>query len=325
MLLRNLARRLLARVEANGKIPLLLNLKEWTVDEGQSDEATLRSLAEWVRTEYRSRTGARPSDVANKEFDQLYAEGGLVLLFDLFDENNLVSNCPHNGSEIKKLSFALAEYVRGSGGYVGLVFSREFKAPAAGWIDHLVYGVRPFTDDDIRRYLKENCVDAKSVLGTVFGQRYDLYAMAKTPLLLALLVDFCNRNEGRLPNNGFEIFESFVGSRIGGALERPQFRAVNLAAVYAAARDLARKANAVVGNGHSNADIEVHADAVEVLREARLLRGGDGAIVFSHKRFQEYFRVLGMVQNEEEPPSLAPGMPICLAPVARTIGSGGFV
>lgn len=78
------------------------------------------------------------------------------------------------------------------------------------------------------------------------------------------------------------------------------------------------------------------AKAVDVLRSARLLRGVGSRVAFSHKRFQEFFRVLGMLDGEEALPSLAPNRidenrdvlnllaQICSIETARGLASEAF-
>ena len=82
VMLRNLARHLLQRVEAKGKIPILLNLKEWPTPDDLSHLALVASLDEWAKGEFRTRTGGRAAAISDEEFSQLFAEGSLIFLFD---------------------------------------------------------------------------------------------------------------------------------------------------------------------------------------------------------------------------------------------------
>lgn len=301
VMLRSLARRLLGSVQSGGKVPLLLNMRDWQVPRDADQNAIASSLHDWVKLEYRRQTGSRLASIADEEFEQLYAEGSFVFLFDSFDENIAVTRSPHLGRFIGQLSKLLVEFVRASGGCVGLVFSREYKSPSAGWLSHRTYGVRPFADADIVTYISQNCTADKPLLKAIMGERRDLYAMAKTPLLLALLVDFSNANAGTLPKSEFEVFDSFVRRRLiraTTALNLPREATVE---GVKAARLLARRHAGLVRIS------EPSAIGLNILREARLLRPSGAAEVFSHKRFQEYFRVCSMMDGAEPAPSISPG------------------
>lgn len=311
VMLRSLARQLLSKIGYGGKVPLLLNMRDWSLPDDASQAEMVLSLGAWAKAEFGRQTGSRAPAISNDEFDQLYAEGSFIFLFDSFDENASVSNEPHHGTFIGRLSHALVDYVRASGGCVGLVFSREYKSPSAGWISHRTYDVRPFSDKEVRKYINENCTSAKGLIRAIMGERRDLYAMAKTPLLLALLVDFTNTNSGELPDSEFQVFESFVQRRIARALGSLGLPNEMSAEAERSARFLARELSVDHPSFRgtrgptrlTNASREL---GLSILREARLLRRSGAGEGFSHKRFQEYFRVCSMIDGEEAPPSITP-------------------
>lgn len=302
VMLRSLARQLIAKVADGGKVPLLLNMRDLGLSVDADETELMQHLREWTRAEFRRQTGARPVAVSNDEFDKLYAEGSLIFLFDSFDENPAVALSPHHGPFIGKLSQALVELIRASGGCIGLVFSREYKSPSVGWIRHSTYVVRPFSDKDITTYVKEHCASPNPLLRAITVERSDLYAMAKSPLLLALVVDFSNSNDGRLPASEFDVFETFIRRRIVRALETLSLPNGKLDDVVSTAKALARAQSelkppplALLGSPE-----------LAVLREARLVKRSGRGEAFAHKRFHEYFRVRSMVDDEEASPSVLP-------------------
>lgn len=302
VMLRNLAHQLLGQVAAGGKVPLLLNMRDFNLS-AQADQAEMvHTIGQWIRQEYRRQTGSRPQSLCDDEFDQLYREGSLIFLFDSFDENSAVGHSAHHGSFVGNLSHALVEYVRASGGCVGLVFSREYKSPSVGWIDHRTYVVKPFSDTDIRYYARENCLSASALIQAIFSLRPDLYAMAKSPLLLALVVDYCNSNNGVLPDSEFDVFEDFIQRRIYRSLENVGLPASEFDDVIASAKLVARMHSGLPTSAFASID----AAHLEILKDARLLKRSGTSDAFSHKRFHEYFRVRSMLDGEEPPPSIVP-------------------
>ncbi|WP_158412818.1 NACHT domain-containing protein [Hyphomicrobium nitrativorans] len=302
VMLRNLARQLLAGVANGGKVPLLLNMRDFPLTLELEQAEIVTSLRQWAKSEYRRQTGSRSNSISDEEFDQLYAEGSLVFLFDSFDENGAVGQSPHHGEFVGALSQALVEFIRTSGGCIGIVFSREFKSPTVGWIAHQTYSVRPFTDSDIKKYVTENCVSSKPLVAAIFTERIDLYAMAKSPLLLALVVDFCNGNDGRLPNSEFDIFQSYIRRRIHRALQGGMASSNKYEEALRVAKALARCLSS-----HQTYQIDgSNEKAIGILAQARLIRQYEGGYAFAHKRFHEYFRVCSMLDGDEAPPSIHP-------------------
>lgn len=217
VMLRNLTRRLLSKVGETGKIPLLLNLREWNASSKDNQIDMSASLMSWVRSEYCLRMGSRSASLLEEEFDLLYNQGGFIFLFDSFDEIRIINRSADNDARIRQISRCLADLVHASGGCIGFVYSRDYKSPSIGWVQHSVYGILPFSDSQIKDYITANSKDY-SLNRAVFRERVDLYAMAKNPLLLALLVDYYNQESGSLPDTEFDIFVRFVSSRIGRAL-----------------------------------------------------------------------------------------------------------
>ncbi len=310
VMLRSLATQLLPRVYSGGKIPLLLNLRDWepplATDPAGDCSA---SLLAWIKKEFASRVPGQNQEQVFDQFQQLYSEGAIIFLLDSFDEISVVNQADHNDQAIRDISAAIVKMIASSGGCVGVLFSRDFKSPVIGWVEHSLYGVKPFSDRDVKRYVSSNCSGASALRKAIFSQRPDLYAISKSPFLLALTVDYCNRSNGALPGSEFNLFDAFIGGRVGRACEQVA-RDHPQDAVVAFAKMLAQRiqaqgasgANAIITNEMERQGFEPN---LSILIAARLTRRSGDTISFSHRRIQEYFLVLRMIDGEDRPPLFA--------------------
>lgn len=302
VMLRDVTKKLLDQASTVNKLPLYLNLAECEIPNDFTIDQISNAIHLWVRSEFSKRLSPALRLEAENIFDQAYKTGNLIFLFDAFDENLTVASDKHSGAIITKISESLAQYIHGSGGCIGLVFSRDYKSPNVGWLKHRTFNVRPFTRTQVRKYAYENCKYPENFIYEIEHERPDLFAMSSRPLLLALLVDYSNRNNGLFPDAEYDIYDNFVRSRIEHALEILGLKAGVADQAYSLAQKLSDDTLSLY---QQQSIINDNSDSYRVLVEAGLIKKSQNKVKFLHRRLQEYFKVVGILEGNEKLPDLS--------------------
>jgi hypothetical protein len=140
----------------------------------------------------------------------------------------------------------------------------------------------------------------EEVKHALFSERPDLASIARTPLMLGLMIDFWEAQPGAMPRSQADLFESFVNRSLARAEETMRKYGLDEDAVLACAAKIAEE---MFESGRHGLDTTVSMlteqlpslpveGAIAVLRRARIARPGvTTTFSFIHCRFHEYFLI----------------------------------
>lgn len=301
--LRHAAKALCETVASTNRVPLYLNLREWDLPATGASQSNIdTSFYEWVRAacvEQINSCLARFFDDAS--FQNLYASGRLIFLFDSFDEIPRIVSAHHKSQAAREISGAIAAFIKASGGCVAAIGSRDYKSPEFGGVEHKVLTVPPFNDSHVRKYLAHS-PHKDTILRCIYSDRPDLFVLSRSPLLLALLVHYFECNGGP-PDSEYNLYESFVVERLTHFVEHCGFEQNTVSSSLEAAMTLAEKSIE-----HGAVDLTPYADQiVEALTRSKILGINGGKARFVHRRLMEYLRVRALLRTDRPRPKLAPG------------------
>jgi hypothetical protein len=317
--LRILCEQLLGEVTPrHGKVPIYINLKEWTPDIPwtQAVPPTLGDLQAFVVKNLKRRLDAFGVDFIDKFYDTMLENGEFFVVFDSFDEIPALLDVDDSSWLVGALSKVFELFFFGQSESRGIVASRYFRRPRIITSQRVcTLEIRPFTE----RKIRDSFVNAQispTLASAIFTERRDLVPLARNPFTAGLIIDFLRQPPYKLPDSQPEMYENCIRRRLG--LVRDEIRASGLTDVavikYAieiaglifqapeVGLEISAQAvqRALVDSSLVDPDARVQAaqqisDAIDILVAARIGRKGGGAglgrFSFVHRRFNEYFFV----------------------------------
>lgn len=316
--LREFCREKLSGLGRQDKIPIYVNLREWSVDRSWSrdDPPTEAELKSFVQENLASRLSGLSRGFLDTYFDRLLDYGRFLIVFDSFDEIPSVMDAGEAGWLIEELSNVLERFLVGAKNRQAIVASREFRRPRFGVSGLCELTIRPFAEYKIAEAIQRASDDdqrfnVKRVQRALFEERPHLVPVARNPFILGLMLDYAEHRHGDLPNTQAELYESFIVRRLRETRARIPENAVSDEDVMGCASAMAFE---MFQSEHSGLEIPLAdlqgklpdlpvIDVAEFLFDARMARrsSSTGAFGFVHRRFHEYFLVesLGPSLSEE--------------------------
>lgn len=312
--LRKLAQSLLAEVGRTGKLPVYVNLKEWSVRQRWEKEnpPTLEQLREFVLNNLKSRLSLNSRAFLDTYFDRMFDHGRLFIILDSFDEIPAVLDSAEASWLIRELSEVVTRFLVGGNESRGVIASRYFRRPRLTKGDHCVLEIRPFSELKIATAINSASEHAKSLQKLIFLERPELAAVARNPFLLSLMIDYAATNAGSLPQAQAGLYEAFVSKSLTLAAELLDERGLAGTDVLRCTRKIAHAMFSSDRHGleiprlvlRQQLDDEPIDAVIDVLIAARVGRAGASSTTFSfvHRRFNEYF----LIDRFREDPSAVP-------------------
>jgi len=308
--LRALADEAASKMKPSDRIPIHLNLRDWTVGSEEMHEIE-QSFMHWTMAASKTQISAYLARFLDEsQFNEFYAAGRFLFLFDSFDEIPAIVDRHHESALLVSISSAIAGFIKASGGCVAVIASRSYKAPVLRNVAHSTYVVKAFDDAAVKAFVESACKWPDFILSTLYTGRRDLFVLSRNPFLLTLLVQFVNEREGLLPSSEYELYETFISGRltssasVNGPPARPLAEEATSAAEILASEMVA---NAVPFLETHSLEGLVEADVLNVLLRSRIVSVSDDRIRFTHRRFLEFFKVRQLLSGGETRPALTAG------------------
>ncbi len=306
--LRKFCRENLASLRRKDKIPVYVNLREWSVAEpwSRANPPTEAGLKAFVLKNLRERLSSVSGGFLDTYFDQLVDYGRFLFVFDSFDEIPSVMDAGEAAWLIEELSSVLERFLVGAKNRQAIVASREFRHPRFGVTGLSELTIRPLSERKIGEAIQRASdsgqrFNATRVQRALFEEQPHLVPVARNPFILGLMLDFAEHHHGALPNTQAELYRTFIARRLRETGARLPDRVVSDQEVMAGASAMAYEMFQSERYGLEIPltvlrvklpDVPV-ADVAEFLFEARVARrsSSTGAFGFVHRRFHEYFLV----------------------------------
>lgn len=304
--LRRLSRELLKEVEKTWKIPVYINLKEWTNDREWSEKEPPKSeeLLTFIMKNLKERlNNVFTERFIDKYFEKMVEHGRVFFIFDSFDEIPSVLDVDESSWLIKELSALLYNFITSGKESRGVLASRMFRRPSNIFRKNAVLEIRPFSEGNIRdtlhKSLKNYTVDFEKKL---FHEKCFLISSARNPFITALIANYADCNNNELPNNQAELYEEYINSRLSSCESRISKKNLRRDDIikFCMETSFIMFDEPLYGLEIPLEILEKKlpdfnvADIVDVIVYARLGRLGQGEekrFSFVHRRFNEYFIV----------------------------------
>ena len=331
--LRKLARELVAEIPLTGRLPVYVNLKEWTTPTpwNPNDHApTDKELYSFIENNIIDRGDQYVEDFLTRDvkgtpmFKYLVKQGRFFFVLDSFDEIPQVMNETDDAKwlieELSKVVYRLL-----SGGYAsrGVLASRLFRRPSPAFDTETILELRPFSDFQIRSCIARSEYYDEATLQKLFSSRADLIPALRNPFTTGLLIAYARRNDTALPPTQVTLYDVYLRTRLAASLEKIERTATSLhpplredeilpcatkmalilmnhlGTLEASLDELA----AAVASNYGISDKRVLAVA-DILAFARIGRLGGPAPArrfgFAHRRFAEYLVAMSLSRDANQ-------------------------
>ncbi|MGD6735367.1 NACHT domain-containing protein [Photobacterium leiognathi subsp. mandapamensis] len=309
--LRKLSVDLLKEVNVANKIPLYINLKEWSnTNWSETSPPTEDELYEFVKDNVARRDRAI-SIFVDQYFDRLYEKRKLFFIFDSFDEIPQVMNVDDDSMLIDQLSNVLYKFIKDINNQTaGIVASRKFRKPTNSFEASSEIGIRPFNEKQVITSIKRMSANASDLIKDIFTTRVDLYQTAKNPFMASMIAKYIEIHN-KLPNNQLEMFSVFIDDALTTSHRKLKEQSLSKEELILHAQNIAVKMFADYGLEAPVSKLKldfpsINIDAViDCLKFARIVRTSsidEGRVSFVHRRFCEYFVVTDILKKNVEIP-----------------------
>lgn len=317
--LRKLCQDMLGEVKDTRKLPIYVNLKEWTPDPLDSwqkgDLPTVEDLETFIRENVCSRdiTISRFFNYELQDgtihFERLYDTGHLYFVLDSFDEIPAVLSESEDSELIKHLSTVIYKFLKGANPNrsQGILSSRIFRQPTSHFDASIRLEIRPFSEERIQHAFKNYGLNDEKVIQSLFATRPYLIPVATNPFSATLLAEYYLSNGGHFPENQSNMYESYMLDTLSDCKSEIAKRSLTDEKVIRASIEIANKMFEKYGleapldqlrNDLPTLQVE---NVVGVLRFGKIGRlgiGNENLFSFAHRRFAEYFEVGKMLSEE---------------------------
>lgn len=251
-------------------------------------------------------------------YETLRTNSRLFFIIDSFDELPSVLDSDDRSDSHKQIS---AEFDRFFTQEIqscrAVIASRHFRAPVGVKGIRLI--LRPFRESQIRNametWLLGRGIDTEKYIRRLFREKPQLVPLLRNPFTAELITQYILANEEELPENLFEVFDSYIFERLNQ--DKPKLKELNISIgqVRDAAALIAKSMyqSGIIGLEAEESWVirilkknfsDSQADSIiEALAYSRIARIGGRSktnrrFSFAHRRFAEFFVVEASKQGE---------------------------
>jgi len=313
--LRKLCRDLLQEVNATGRIPLYINLREWEpkTEWSETTPPTVEELFEFVFKNVADRGDVFTKEFLDKYLKKMFEDGRLFIVLDSFDEIPAVLDVDENSWLVNKLSEVIYRFLAGAHESRGILASRIFRRPTDAFDTKTILAIRPFTEVKIVETLRKSNFYDDSLINLLFKERQEFIPIARNPFTAALISSYAKEHNNTLPQTQSELYSSYIQHRLNACSDKIRDKGLTDETVIKSAIAVA---NAMLATETLGLEASINTlkkllpnepveGVVDVLRYARLGRLGSSdekRFSFVHRRFNEYFVVQRIKDNPETAP-----------------------
>ena len=333
---RNFCRERLLRCRSveSEDVPIYINFREWSLSEEWTeapklpdDEVIADCLEQFIVRQMSSGLSSEFRDELQKRVRSLLYYDRLLLVFDSFDEiptvvdgealgalnNSRDDRVSVHNSWLKSIARGISILVHRQQRWNSIIATRGYGLTHFSH-DAVVCRIRPFSEPQVRDYLRRSTGRSTVALNRLFRRHKSLTDRAQNPLIAALCANFLRSSPSvNLESVGErELFECFLESRV--AREARMGRQGELLSVEDLREVLISLAKVMFSAGNflvverdfpDDLKDEQGRRSLEELNRIGFLRTGqkpERGWYFTHRRFAEYFGLQPFLESRETPP-----------------------
>lgn len=297
--LRKLANDMLNEVDKTNKIPLYINLREWSISKkwSETNPPTVQHLNDFIFKNLIENIGDPfVINFLEEYYEILYKNGHFLFIFDSFDEIPGLLDESEMSWLVDSVASVLHKFVSSNKNMRSILSSRHFRKPTDKFVAQLICYIRPFDAKKIQICF-EKYFDGQECLRLIYKEQKGLIRLAGNPFYSSMIALFFKK-ESKLPNNEIDLFETFISTRLEQAEKYHQylFEGVSKKEILEYTQMIAKTIFNESKNGIEIAQNyllnNIPKNIIDILQRARIIRIGSGEknnISFSHRRFNEYF------------------------------------
>lgn len=313
--LRKLCRDLLTEVEATGKVPVYVNLKEWVMETLDADNPpSVERFHAFIVKSLKNQGDVFIAEFLDVYFNRMVEAGRVFFILDSFDEIPALLQEDNSGWILDEVSRVIHQFLNGAHDSRGILATRPYKRPSNKFVADSNIHILPFSEERIERAMAKYPSITEQSRRELLVTRRDLLPIAKNPFYCALIINYLKANSNNLPESRAELFGSYIDKRIADSDRR-------IADLDLSASDIRLVAERIAGlmfrsetfgfeipisELYENIDdlpADKLKDAVGILVYSKIGRHSNSEktfFTFAHKRFAEYFAVLSLIGKETD-------------------------
>ena len=179
--LRRLCIDLLNDFRPERKLPIYVNLKEWTTNRQWTVDKppTSAEFVSFLTQNIRNRLPDPSRPFFDRYFSQLLDQGDLFFLFDSFDEIPGILDQDETSILLAKTSQVIIDFLLGTSQSRGVIASRYYRKPNLGRREHITLEIRPFSEFQISRAISSHASRSDQLQRILFQDRKELGAIGR--------------------------------------------------------------------------------------------------------------------------------------------------
>ena len=311
--LRKLAKELLDEVEATGKLPVYINLREWQAKNRwtQDNPPTIDDLMQFVQNNLKSRGDTFSNEFLDEHFKPLFLGGRFFFLLDSFDEIPDILDANESSWILDQYSDILFKFLAGAHNSRGVLASRIFRKPTKKFKSKVTLEIRPFSEMKIELTFKKALGEINEHLITsFFKSRLDLIPIARNPFTSALIVRYLKENNQNFPSNQAVLYANYIDKRLFMCRDLMEERDLTTLEIIEYSIRIAfylfstKTAGLEVSTDELKKEVPITPiskvqDILDILTYSKIGRTGRNNKQFSfvHRRFNEYFVVQHLLHS----------------------------
>jgi len=312
--LRKLCRDIIKETRKTGRIPVYINLKEWEPSRvwTEMEPPLFSDLQEFVLKDLKSKLDIFGSRFFDEYYYKLHEQGRVYYIIDSFDEIPSLLDVTESSWLIKKLSHIVYQFITSGYESRGLLASRLFRRPSKNFDAHVTLEIRSMSDYKIKENLIRSGAFNNITVQKLYNERIDLIHLASNPFIAALLSNYVKTNNGSLPKSRTDLFSNYIVTRLCEAEDKIKENGLSKEVIISYGTKVA---SLIFSKQLYGLEIPLEVlkeefkqfpfkieTVIDILIYSKIGRMGIGEkkmFSFVHRRFNEYFVVQSLLEEEK--------------------------
>jgi len=308
--LRKLAKDLTDEVKKTEKVPVYVNLREWSYNEEPSNLKP-EDLRSFLFNNVWNRCDVSGRDFMEAYFDKMIEHGRIFFILDSFDEIPFIMDEDESSPAVDHMSAIIYQFLEISNGTRGLLASRLFRKPTRKFMASTTLDIRPLSEIQIIRRFEQSPSYDQRLSELLFKHKPEYIPLARNPFMVSLIYSYAKNNDWTLPEARINLYEDYLKSQFERA---KKYSEVEELLQYESLIHLSSEvASFMYGSDHYGLEVPVedlklrfpdqpidaYIELMQSIRLARLGRGERKLFSFAHRRFYEFFIAIRLKAHDE--------------------------